>query len=102
MRVVKLREPFIITIKQLELGTTYLLLQYLKLRKFTFTTVWERGFEKSLSNDEDQSIEYLCSLLHMGSFYIELRCCSSLLANVEFSLAEDIIFGESRHITAWG
>ena len=99
MRVVKLREPFIIAIKQLELGTTCFLLQYLKLSKFTPTTICEQRLEKSLSDDEDQSIENLFSLLHMGSFYIGLRCCSSLFANKEYSLPDDIIFGGNRRVT---
>ena len=102
MRVAKLREPFIITTKQLELGTICFLLQCLKLSKFILATVWEQRLEKSLSDDEDQSIEYLCSLLHMGSFYVGLRCRSSLLANIELLLAEDITFSESRRIMAWG
>ena len=97
MSVVKLREPFIIATKQLELGTTCFLLQY-----FTPTTTCEQRLEKSLSDDEDQSIENLFSLLHMGSFYIGLRCCSSLLANKEYLSPDDIIFGGNRRVTDSG
>ena len=37
-----------------------------------------------------------------GIFLHRAKMLFKLLANLEFLLAEDITFGESRRITAWG